>query len=146
MTPAATLSVSREFLRGYELCTRTGLPAENGERNAIIAGIVCLAFSVELALKAALLSETARVEGHRLDKLFVQLPSAQQEAIIQACGVGPEAFARELGLVANAFVEWRYIYERPGVISINRDFLLALSRAVTAEAEHAVQAQRRGVA
>ena len=146
MTPAAALSVSREFFRGYELCTRTGLPAEVGERNAIIAGIVCLALSVELGLKAILLSKTARVEGHNLDELFARLPHTQQDRVSQSCGLEREVFASELRLVANAFVEWRYIHEERGTVRINNSFLLELSRAVTALAESIVLAQRQGKA
>lgn len=143
MTPAATLSISRTFHRGYELCTGNGLPAENGQSNAIIPGIVCLAFSIELAFKSILLAVSKPTSGHKLDQLFQRLPAAEQHEVILESGVDTQSFHENLALVANAFVEWRYIYERPGAHSISEQFLQMLSHAADAVAARKVNSSRR---
>ncbi len=142
MTPAATLSISRTFHRGYELCTGNGLPAENGEPNAIIPGIVCLAFSIELGLKSILFAVNKPSTGHRLDRLFEELPEPEQQAVLFESCAEPSSFRENLALVANAFVEWRYIYERRGFQSISEQFLLMLWRAVDTVAERKVEEGR----
>lgn len=130
MTPASILSISQSFQRGHELCIGNGLSAENGKRNAPIPGIVCLAFAIELALKSLLLADKNQSGGHKLDELFGKLnPSAQAE-VIRRVGLNEEAFLQELKTVANAFVDWRYIYETPGYHNINLPFFTVCVGAV----------------
>jgi hypothetical protein len=87
MTPAAALSSSRNFLRGYELCTGNGLPAENGIPNAIVPGIVCLAFSVELAIKSRSFEEhhchRAAARRCRARKVSTVMPNRSIERTLQ---------------------------------------------------------------
>ena len=145
MTAAAALSSSRGLL-GYELCIGSGLPAENGRPNATVSGIVCLAFSVELAIKSLLMSAAQPAHGHRLDALFYELPQADQQAIMAEIGMEPQVLQEQLTVAANAFVEWRYIYESPGRHSINAAFLVAFSMASIAIAQRHVSAKRKRVA
>lgn len=142
MTPAAILSISMSFHRGHELCYGNGLPADNGEKNAPIPAVVCLAFATELALKANLLAEKAPSEGHSLLELFEKLDTETRRAVRSKCGLKAEDFDVELGAVSKAFVEWRYIYETPGYHSINLPFLQSLWSVLAELAEGAVRPNR----
>ena len=123
MTPASILSQSLTFQHGSELCIGNGLPAENGKLNALIPGIVCLVFAIELAIKSLLLADKNPSGGHKLDELFGKLSPVVRAEVIRHVGLSEEAFIDELQIVANAFSDWRYIYEAPGLHSINLPFL-----------------------
>ena len=123
MTPANILSQSRTFQRGYELCIGNGLPAENGKQNALIPGVVCMAFAIELAIKSLLLSDKNPSGGHKLNELFGKLNPAVRAEVIRQAGLSEQTFLHELQIAASAFVDWRYIYETPGLHSINLPFL-----------------------
>ena len=142
MTPASVLSLSKEFHRGFELCYGNGLPANNGVKNAIVPGVVCLAFSIELALKAILVGRNSSSGGHHYVDLFAKLPD-EIKTEIERLTIGDEgSFTNRLEAVSNAFVEWRYIFEEPGYHSIDIEFLAKLYAAVTQIGERYVSAQR----
>jgi hypothetical protein len=97
----------------------------------IIPAIVCLAFSIELELKAILvqLDSGRRVnKEHRLDELFEYLPDALKTEIFELCKDGHPNFVYALGEEAKAFVMWRYSHEH-GLLRANTKFLLDLSNA-----------------
>jgi hypothetical protein len=142
MTPASVLSTSKDFYRGFELCYGNGLPANNGVKNAIVPAVVCLAFSIELGFKAILVGCNKPSEGHKFVELFNKLP-AEIKTEIERLVVGDEdTFSCQLATVSNAFVEWRYIFEESGYISIDLEFLAKLHKAVTQIGEKHVRAQR----
>jgi hypothetical protein len=74
--------------------------------------------------------------------LFSTLPQADQGKIVYESGIDSASFLVNLALVANAFTEWRYIYEHRGTKSISEQFLLMLWFAVEKVAEEKVTAQR----
>ena len=93
---------------------RTGLDGRNNF--PIMPGVVSLAFACELYLKALYVLETGNTrQGHRLNVLYVGL-SEPTRTYIKA---RYEHRRRGLQLVleedlltfANAFTEWRYVYE-----------------------------------
>jgi hypothetical protein len=142
VTPAAALAVSRDFFRGYELCSGNGLPYENGTPNAPIAGLVCLAFSIELSLKSLLLSEDCAARGHDLEDLFGKLtPELQSQIVTESC-ITEDSFRANLRNAANSFEYWRYIHEKPGAHSAPVLFLEWLHRSVTALAVERVNLTR----
>lgn len=96
---------------------------EKGKRNATIPGVVCLAFAIELAIKSLLLAEKNQSGGHKLDELFGKLSSPAQAEIICQVGLNKHDFLAPMAAVANAFVNCRYIYEAPGVQSIDLPLL-----------------------
>nr|WP_316643383.1 hypothetical protein [uncultured Roseateles sp.] len=142
MTATATLSVSREFYRGYELCWGNGLPAADGKQNALIPGVVCLAFSIELGLKAIILATQPSVPGHKLDVLFGLLTPEDRDTVIRHTGYEQSRFEKELAAVSSAFVEWRYIHEKPGSHSTSMQFLILFRRAIEVVAERNEQLLR----
>jgi len=95
----------------------------------LVPGVVCLAFSIELGIKAMLLPSGKPPKTHNLTKLFQLLPVAVQEQIVTACRKPREQFDGALDSVANAFEDWRYVYDldKP---SIDLAFLNSLSDAV----------------
>ena len=142
MTPAAILSISKSFHRGHELCYGNGLPAENGKRNALIPAVVCLAFAIELALKAILLAKGTPTDGHGLTALFEQLDPESQRLVRSGLELKAGDFDAELRAVSKVFVEWRYIYETPGYHSVNLPFLQLLWVTLGELAERAARPTR----
>jgi hypothetical protein len=81
------------------------------------------AFAAELYLKALL--GTSPPRGHRLNVLFARLPSDTRQAAISLVqsillGRSNEHCERDLLELANAFEEWRYIYEKGRAVAIHR--------------------------
>jgi hypothetical protein len=95
-------------------------------------------------MKAILIGSGLPSSCHRLTQLFESLPEQDQKKVIFESGVEEESFHENLLLVANAFVEWRYVYEHRGVKSISEQFLSMLWHAVETVAELKVSAQRHG--
>jgi hypothetical protein len=95
----------------------------------LIPGVVCLAFSIELGIKAILLRTGNPPRTHNLRDLFALLPGNVQDDIVRSCGRPPDAFQASLSSAANIFVEWRYVYdmEQP---QVDLPFLNALADAV----------------
>jgi hypothetical protein len=145
MTPASVLSISQTFFRGYELCHGNGLPYESGKPNAIIPSIVCLALSVELALKAILIGCNDSTRGHVLAYLFDKLPADIQAEVMHLTRVSPQEFPKQLSMASNTFVKWRYIYEQNGFHTVDKQFLVALHEAVDQVAQRFVEIQRQAL-
>lgn len=122
--------MSSEFFRGHELCQGNGLPAEHGKRNALVPSIVCLAFSIELGLKAIILATKSSVKSHKLVELFNLLSDEDQNVVIRNAVYDNQRFDEQLSEVSNAFVEWRYIHEQTGLHGTSLQFLLLLHGAV----------------
>ena len=77
--------------------------------------IALLTFSCELFLKTMLLcrKNEEKVNEHNLQKLFERLPSEKKEELISKWQNENEGDLLELlSEFGNAFVEWRYAYER----------------------------------
>lgn len=123
MHPKHIFATAQTFRRAYVLCRGDGNAVQEGRTNEIIPAIVCLALAIELALKAHLALSVARPYGHKLDELFQELPPSDQDAVITAAGIEETSFRSNLTLAANAFVEWRYIYESARGKSIDELFL-----------------------
>ena len=95
----------------------------------LIPGVVCSAFSIELGIKAMLLPAGKPPKTHNLTKLFELLPQAIQDQVVAVCGRPRDAFDTALSSIANAFEEWRYVYDidKP---SVDIDFLTSLADAI----------------
>ncbi len=100
----------------------------------VVPGIVCLAFSVELELKAMLLTLhlLPLKPEHNLFKLFNRLPDYVQADVLQLCSARQPSFCKSLKEVSESFVTWRYSYEH-GLLEVNLAFLQDLSKACEAE-------------
>jgi hypothetical protein len=143
VTPAAALSVAKEFHHAFELCRGNGHTALDGRPNPDIPSVVNLAFAIELALKAILLSYGPSPRGHGLQELFQQLPESDRVFIRSSIPFEEGRFSAGLAAVSEAFVEWRYIHEQRGFKSISLEFLMHLWRASCELAEQKRLEQRK---
>lgn len=77
--------------------------------------ICCLAFACELYLKALLISRNRPSRGHKLEMLLNALEKADMLGIgkqyEQLTGRRKLVMVKDVTLVSDAFVEWRYIFE-----------------------------------
>lgn len=121
---------SRSFHKAFQRAMESRSTGTTQVEMLAVPGIVCAAFAIELGFKALLLQKGAEARGHKLDKLFGKLESAEQAELIKVVGITDSDFSKELKAAANAFVDWRYVYEATGSVSANVDFLQRLSEAV----------------
>jgi hypothetical protein len=143
MTPAAALSVAKQFHHAFELCRGNDVIALDGRLSPSIPVVVNIAFAIELALKATILSYGLVARGHELKVLFEGLNESDRTYIRSTSpAFDRERFDGGLCGVSKAFVEWRYSYEEPGFSSINLEFLLSLWDASSRLAEKKVLEQR----
>lgn len=107
-------SVARDFI---QCASRAYLDYSDQGRQLLtipVPAIVCYAFAAEVSLKLLHSLQGKTVRGHDLAQLFKSLPAAIK-ADLRARTQWPEAdFFKELGRIATAFVEWRYVYESAG--------------------------------
>ena len=100
----------------------------NQMRRLTVAGVVCSAFAAELALKAILAVEGRPATGHDLAKLFDAVSPTVRDQIYPLMRSSADEFTAKLRPCANAFEEWRYIYESVGE-DIDYDFVHAAANA-----------------
>lgn len=145
MSPWGIHSTAREFHRAFQLCYGNGLPAKHGVPNALVPGIVCLVFAIELGLKAVHASDGSPQSGHSLSMLFEKLSDDSKAQILSESGIEGQSFRENLAEVSNAFVEWRYVHEAPGSRSINVQFLEGVWSAVNAVANRRADIERAAI-
>lgn len=100
----------------------------------LIPGVVCSAFSIELGMKAILLSNGKPPKTHNLVKLFELLPSAIQDRVVGACAKTRKEFGTSLESAAKLFEEWRYVYELEEP-QIDIQFLTKLADSIRLETD-----------
>lgn len=142
MTPWGIYSTAHEFRVAFERCYGNGLPAEHGVPNALVPGIVCLVFAIELCLKAIHASDGTIQSGHNLHQLFNKLSDKSRAEVLIESGVEEASFLDNLAEVSNAFVEWRYIHEELGYRTISVQFLEMLWVAVNTVMQRRADAER----
>lgn len=120
---------SSAFFLAYERCLEQR-PLPDGKKTMLmIPAVVCLAFSIELGLKALAETEGTNLYGHELAKLFQGLPRGLRDALWQRTGLSRQDFDDALAQATDTFVEWRYVHERENPHA-NLDFLSVLGRAI----------------
>lgn len=119
---------SRAFFLAFQRCMgQVQLP--NGQVEFLgVPAVVNAAFSVELGFKALVLRSGRSVSGHKLNDLFCKLDAPTQQLIVEAVGLERQVFDTSLETVSNAFIEWRYIYERESA-HVDMAFLSSLANA-----------------
>ena len=113
------------FHQAAKRCAVSEANGDGGYMSPTSPLICCLAFACELYVKALLASSSIPTRGHDLSKLFERLSATDKKGIREQYKVltGREAaaFRRDVSEFANAFVEWRYIFEQASArISIQR--------------------------
>lgn len=87
-------------------------PLQNGQLEILICPtIVNYAFACELYIKYLLqINNIEQCHKHKLTDLFYLLPETSQQEIRTKMDIAN--FNQELNSISNAFVDWRYIYEK----------------------------------
>jgi hypothetical protein len=123
------LNSSRSFYMAFRRCMEQRPTAPDKFELPLVPGVVCAAFSIELGFKTMLLKEQKAIKGHNLEKIFARLGSSKQSALIAKTELTETQFKKELERIANAFEQWRYVYEHKSVY-LNLEFLDRLASAV----------------
>lgn len=118
---------SKSFYLAHGRCMEQRPLSAQQVQVLLVPAVVCAALSVELGFKALILANQRAETGHALNKLFAVLPEDLQDAIVSAVGIARPEFDKSLGLAANAFVDWRYIYEKTEDVHLNLEFLRTLA-------------------
>ena len=131
MNPDYASKLSTEFLVAANRASETKV-VNDLFQVAMVPGIVCAAFSIEIGLKAVVHRETGRKASstHKLDALFEEVSSDTQNKVANMLGMNLLALKEKLIGIGNAFVEWRYVYESDSV-AIDHTFLFGVANAVS---------------
>jgi hypothetical protein len=98
--------------------------------------LVCAAFGAEIGLKALLTRRgTVFTRGHNLKNLLEMLTPEDRDPIVSQTKVKFPEFDSLLERAADAFLEWRYIYESKGPMEVNILFVVEMAKAVASRLE-----------
>ncbi len=112
----------RSFLAGANRCFEKRPLPDGKFEMPLQAAVVCLAFGVELCLKALLAREQKKATGHKLLALFNKLSTASQEEIASDLSLTLHDTRQKVGAISSVFEEWRYVYEKEE-LKLDLDFL-----------------------
>lgn len=127
--PKRIIDTADAFLLAGERAMEQRPLGTNQFQILLVPAVVSNAFAAELYFKAILTLEGGPASGHDLTLLFAKLKDETRIVIRDQMGLAEANFSDELGKVAKAFVEWRYVFEA-GSIGINFEFLRDLSSVV----------------
>jgi len=123
------VNTSKAFSLAFDRCQERRPLADGHYEMLMVPAITCLALAVEIGLKAIILRDGGTGRGHSLEKLVGMLSVNRRDTLLRAMGIEEATFAPAISLVSDAFVEWRYIYERDKA-HVDLAFLSALNQAV----------------
>ncbi len=126
LNPKQIYNQANVFLLGAERCFEMRPNGSNSFEAPMVAGVVNTAFALELYLKSLLCQHNCLKKQHNLDDLFLALPETIQDEIAIKLGIDSVNLRTKICDLANAFTEWRYVYEHDG-ISINSGDLQKIS-------------------
>jgi len=128
------------FLKAASRCAEQRKIDENTIEWLMVPENVCLAFSIELNIKALVCLEGhTPADVHNFEKLFKQLNGKTQNAIIMESGYDKGLFLKGLAEIANTFEFLRYVYEhQDGSFSINVRMLKCLANLLENKVNHSL--------
>lgn len=113
------------FLRAYERCTN---PQDQGLG---MPALMCAAFSAELGLKELIRKFGGTVKKeHKYSDLLTLLPKQEVNAILADLKTRWTDLDSQMSKANNAFVEWRYFFEKRTPIEVNVKFVADFARVV----------------
>lgn len=132
------------FRQAQSFCTtasylyKKDLQAQPINQHSIVPFVVNAAFAIEVYLKALSLVHSHKLHGHKLLELFDKLPpkaTAEIEAQSADAAAGHKvesgrSFRDCLHAVNNAFVDWRYLYEKESADEIRINEVIFLLDAL----------------
>lgn len=116
------------FYKAFERCMEQRVLSEDKFEILVVPGTVNIAFACELYLKAILRESGNKTKLHNLEKLYVKLPDEIKNEIEK--NFNGDDFLKELKGICNAFVDWRYVYEKE-TIEINFAFLYKFAKVLS---------------
>ena len=128
MNVAQAINSAKAFDLAADRCSESRPLGENQFQMLAVPAIVCRAFAAEVGLKALILDAGRTAHGHDLAALFRQLPENLQGSLIATVRLSQNQFHAELDGIAQAFVEWRYVFETDTAINLN--FLSNFAQAI----------------
>ena len=122
--------IAHGFITGAERCKEFRTKPDGTIESALIAGVVCQVFSIELLFKATLLKELGEpVHGHELKKLYDRLSEESKQNLQRTLSLEKDLLEQKIDDVSKAFVKWRYIFESKTRGSLDIRFLDSLTSA-----------------
>ncbi len=124
---SATRILASEISKLSELKRVQNIPSETQRvidfgLSAFMPFVTLLAFRTEIAIKAGLEGSGLAVpRTHNIQELFQCLPEDKRQKI--SSQVSSPDFDQSLNQIANAFVDWRYFFEKSGDLSVDTKFL-----------------------
>ena len=113
------------FAQAVAFCTTAAILRDALERRENVTAnavpfVVNASFSMELYLKALALKHGSPIKGHELLTVYDKLPSpaltaiavAREKVLARTSIVGTTVIRDIMASINNAFVEWRYSYEK----------------------------------
>ena len=92
--------------------------------------VTCLSFAIELYLKCLLKNQNSSIKSHDLSVLSNKLNVKDRDLIAQSYNAligGDSNYDKDIVIFAEAFIDWRYLYECTGkAVTIVRLFNLSL--------------------
>ena len=128
------LNTANSFMLGANRCSEQRAIGPGQFQMPIAPAVVCSAFAIELYFKAIIALEGGNAKGHSLSVLYTRCSSRSQLAVASQLAISQTAFEQKLKEIADAFVEWRYIFEQQSA-SIDPAFLNSLAAACKSVAE-----------
>ena len=120
---------ANSFLYAAERCFEQRPMSDNTIQALLIPAVVCTTFAIELTLKAVTTIEGKDSKGHNLYDLYEKLSGDSQSALQKSLSLTDADLRKEITKVANAFVDWRYIYESQTEVYLDIDFIRKLATA-----------------
>ena len=120
---------AKAYLLAAERCEEQRRLKNNQVQWLLVPAVTNSAFSAELYLKGLLDFEGVSKKGHKLEELFNEISDKLKNQIISLTSLNSQDFQNNLKKISNAFVEWRYLYEKDD-IQIIWCFLQKFSNAV----------------
>ena len=128
------LITANSFVCAAERCFEAK-PIRPGQfQSLIVPTVVCSAFAIELYFKAIITFESNNAKGHDLSQLYLNCSTASQNAVVSQLCITRGEFDKKIQVMSNAFVEWRYIFEKE-TLNIDLQFLNDLTAASKSVAE-----------
>ena len=120
---------AKSYFLAAERCEEQRRLNDNQVQMLLVPAVTNRAFSAELYWKGILAFEGVSKTGHELKELFNEISDELKNQIINLTSLDSQEFQNNLNKISNAFVEWRYLYERDD-IQIVWSFLQKFSNAV----------------
>jgi hypothetical protein len=89
--------------------------------------LMLASFSAELAMKALIYQSGSNVKGHKFKLILSQLPTTYVTEIETELKAEWDDYDSFMDDADNAFVEWRYIFEKEGPKTVNHNFVMRLA-------------------